>query len=73
MLVQNDKMLNSLESLSILPLPGKHLVFPEIRNLLANITETERLFNVVADFTPELIDSILSLVVQADKVHYFHM
>ncbi|XP_022102575.1 uncharacterized protein LOC110985686 [Acanthaster planci] len=55
----------------ILVLKGKHLVFPEIRNLLANITETEKMFEVVAGFTPELTDAVLSLVVQQDKLEEF--
>ncbi|XP_038057091.1 uncharacterized protein LOC119728778 isoform X2 [Patiria miniata] len=55
----------------ILVLQGKHLVFPEIRNLLANISEIERAFEVVTGFSPELIDALMSLVVKQDKLQEF--
>ena len=46
---------------------GQHIVLPELGNLLVNATETRHLLDL-ANFSPQLIDVMLSLAVNQYKV-----
>ncbi|XP_071807326.1 uncharacterized protein [Asterias amurensis] len=51
----------------ILLLKGQHIVLPELGNLLVNASETRHLLDL-ANFSPQLIDVMLSLAVNQDKL-----